>query len=57
MADAKPPSTSDLLLLIPGFQIVKDPDLTAHSGEDYYLNPPVRSDERTLRETVRTRSI
>lgn len=52
MADAKPPSTSDLLLLIPGFQFVKNPDTTAHSGEDYYLNPPVRTDERTLRETV-----
>ncbi|HYJ87819.1 MAG TPA: DUF6603 domain-containing protein [Pyrinomonadaceae bacterium] len=52
MAEAKPPSTSDLLLLIPGFQIVKTPDLSAHSGEDYYLNPPIRSDERTLRETA-----
>lgn len=51
MADAKPPSTSDLLLLITGLQIVKAPDATADSGEDYYLNPPVQTRERTLRET------
>ena len=52
MADAKPPSTSDLLLLMTGIQIVKTPDTSAHSGEDYYLNPPVQSRERTLRETI-----
>lgn len=52
MAEAKPPSTSDLLLLIFGIQIVKSPDTTADSGEDYYLNPPLRTAERTLRETI-----
>ena len=52
MADAKPPSTSDLLLLMMGLQIVKAPDKTADSGEDYYLNPPVQTRERTLRETI-----
>ena len=52
MADAKPPSTSDLLQLMTGLQIVKTPDTTANSGEDYYLNPPVQTRERTLRETV-----
>ena len=52
MADAKPPSTSDLLLLIPGFYVVTNPDTTAHAGEDYYLNPPKKEEERTLRETV-----
>src|SRR6185295_13161333 len=52
MADAKPPSTSDLLLLMTGIQVVKAPDKTAHSGEDYYLNPPVQTSERTLRETI-----
>ena len=52
MADAKPPSTSDLLLLMMGIQILKAPDTTADSGEDYYLNPPVQTRERTLRETI-----
>ena len=52
MADAKPPSTSDLLQLMTGLQIVKTPDTTANSGEDYYLNPPVQTRDRTLRETV-----
>jgi len=52
MADAKPPSTSDLLLLMTGLQIVKTPDTTAHSGEDYYLNPPIQTRERALRETI-----
>jgi len=52
MADAKPPSTSDLLLLMTGIQIVKAPDTTADSGEDYYLHPPVQTSERKLRETI-----
>lgn len=51
MSDPQPPTTTDLLLLIFGLQQVIKPDGTAHKGEDYYLNPPVRSDERTLRET------
>jgi hypothetical protein len=51
MADAKPPSTSDLLLLLTAIQIVKEPNKTAASAEDYYLNPPGQSGERTLRET------
>lgn len=55
MADAKPPSTTDLLLLLTGLDIVKAPDTTAHSGEDYYLNPPVQTSERTLRETIGNR--
>jgi hypothetical protein len=52
MAEAKPPSTSDLLLLMSGINVVKAPDTTATSGEDYYLNAPVRTSERTLRETT-----
>ena len=52
MADAKPPSTSDLLLLMTGIQIVKAPDTTADSGEGYYLHPPVKTSERNLRETM-----
>lgn len=52
MAEAKPPSTTDLLLLIAGFQLLKNPDTTADSGEDYYLNEPTTTEERTLRETL-----
>ncbi len=52
MAGVKPPSTSDLLLLMTGMQIVKAPDTTADSGEDYYLHLPVQTSERTLRETI-----
>lgn len=52
MADAKPPSTSDLLLLLTAIQIVKAPDTTATSAEDYYLNAPGQSGQRTLRETT-----
>ncbi len=51
MAEAKPPSTSDLFLLIAGLKTVKKPDVTADSGDDYYLNQPERTKERTLRET------
>lgn len=51
MAEAKPPSTSDLLFLITGLHLLKNPDTTADLGEDYYLNPPKQTDERTLRET------
>jgi hypothetical protein len=52
MAEAKPPSTTDLLLLIAGLQVLKSPDVTADSGEDYYLNEPTTTEERTLRETL-----
>ncbi|HEX6716018.1 MAG TPA: DUF6603 domain-containing protein [Pyrinomonadaceae bacterium] len=52
MAEANPPTTSDLLLLLFGLQLVKEPDRTAHSGADYYLNPPVQTRERTLRATI-----
>jgi hypothetical protein len=52
MADAKPPSTSDLCLLIAGLRLVKNPDTSADFGEDYYLNPPVSTSERTLRESL-----
>lgn len=51
MADAKPPTTTDLLLLIFGLQTPRNPDKTADLGEDYYLNPPTTNEERTLRET------
>src|SRR4029079_11942802 len=51
MADAKPPSPSDLLQLMTGLLLVKAPDTTADSGEDYYLKPPVQTRIRTLRET------
>ncbi len=52
MADAKPPSTTDLLLLIFGLQLLKTPNAAAQSGEEYYLNPPKLTDERTLREST-----
>jgi hypothetical protein len=52
MADAKPPSTTDLLLLIAGLQLIKSPDKTADAGEDYYLNEPTTKEERTLRESL-----
>ena len=51
MADAKPPSTTDLLLLIAGLQLPRSPDTTADSGEDFYLNEPTTNEQRTLRET------
>lgn len=51
MADAKPPSTTDLLLLITGLQLPKNPDKSADFGEDFYLNEPTTTEERTLRET------
>ena len=51
MAEAKSPSTTDLLLLIAGLQLLKSPDTTADFGEDYYLNEPTTSEERTLRES------
>src|SRR5215216_3220657 len=49
---AEPPSTSDLLLLIAGLRLLKNPDTTADFGEDYYLNPKVDQSERTLRESL-----
>ena len=52
MAEAEPPSTSELLRLITALLVVKNPDATRHSPEDYYLNPAEGSKERTLRETV-----
>ena len=52
MAEAKPPSTTDLLLLIAGLNLIKSPDLTADSGDDYYLNQPTTTEERTLRESL-----
>jgi uncharacterized protein DUF6603 len=52
MAEAKPPSTTDLLLLIAGLQLPKSPDTTADFGEDYYLNEPGNTEERTLRESL-----
>ena len=51
MADAKPPSTTDLLLLLFGLQVPKNPDKTADFGEDYYLNAPTTTEERTLRDS------
>src|ERR1044072_3134678 len=49
---AEPPSTSDLLLLIAGLRLMKNPEKTADFGEDYYLNPKVDQSERTLRESL-----
>jgi len=49
---AEPPSTSDLLLLIAGLHKLKNPDTTADFGEDYYLNPKVDQNERSLRESL-----
>ena len=51
MAEEKP-STTDLLQLIAGLRVLKKPDVTADFGEDYYLNEPTTTDERTLRETT-----
>jgi len=50
--EAKPPSTSDLLLLMTGLQKLKAPDSKADSGEDYYLDEAKLTDERTLRGTL-----
>ena len=52
MAEAKPPSTTDLLLLAAGLQLVKSPETNADFGEDYYLNEPTTTEERTLRESL-----
>lgn len=52
MAEAKPPSTTDLLLLIAGLNLIKNPDTTADSGEDYYLNEATTTKVRTLRESL-----
>ena len=52
MADAKPPSTTDLILLILGWNLLKNPDAAAQSGEEYYLNPPKLTEERTLRDSM-----
>jgi len=52
MADAKPPSTTDLLLLIFGLQLLKTPDANAQTGEEYYLDPPKLTEERTLRDST-----
>ncbi|HKR13831.1 MAG TPA: DUF6603 domain-containing protein [Pyrinomonadaceae bacterium] len=38
MAEAEPPSTKDLLLLITGLHSLKAPPTSATSGETYYLN-------------------
>jgi uncharacterized protein DUF6603 len=51
MAESKPPSTTDLLLLIAGLQLLKAPDTSADFGADYYLNEPTTTEERTLRES------
>jgi hypothetical protein len=51
MADAKPPSTTDLLLLLFGLQVPKNPDKTADFGEDYYLKEATTTEERPLRES------
>ncbi len=48
MAEAEPPSTKDLLLLITGLYILKAPPTSAASGETYWLN-----ETRTaLRESI-----
>ena len=49
---AEPPSTSDLLLLLAGLRLLKNPDTKSDFGEDYYLNPKVDQSERTLRESL-----
>src|SRR6185295_17725932 len=49
MAEAKPPSTKDLFLLIAGLQVLKTRN-DADSGEDYYLNEVNLTEERTLRD-------
>ena len=50
--EAKPPSTTDLLLLIAGLKVLKKPELKAGSGAAYYLNDPTTNEERTLRESL-----
>src|SRR5262245_51272214 len=52
MAEAQPPSTTDLLLLLAGLKVLKNPDLKAQSGEAYYLNEPTTKEERTLRDAL-----
>ena len=52
MAEAESPSTKDLLLLITGLQVLKEPPAKAEAGEYYWLNEPVSDEARTLRESI-----
>ena len=51
MAEAESPSTKDLLLLITGLQVLKEPPLNAEAGEYYWLTEPTTDEKRTLRES------
>jgi len=50
MAEAKSPSTKDLLLLIAGFNVLKSPPPTADKGDVYWLKEAGTNEDRELRE-------
>ncbi len=51
MAEAKSPSTKDLLLLLTGFYIPKTPPTQAGTGEVYWLKEATTNEDRELRES------
>ena len=51
MAEAKSPSTTDLLLLIAGLQVPKTPPQKTDSGEVYWLKEATTNEDRELRES------
>lgn len=51
MAEAKFPSTKDLLLLIAGLQVPKTAPPKTDSGEVYWLTEAIKNEDRDLRES------
>ena len=51
MAEAKSPSTKDLLLLITGYQTLKAPPAGADKGDVYWLKEAKTNEDRELRES------
>src|SRR3954452_22916043 len=51
MAEAKSPSTKDLLLLITGFYIPSSPSPTADKGDVFWLKQATTNEDRELRES------
>jgi hypothetical protein len=51
MADAKDPSTKDLLLLITGFEVPKSPPVGADKGDVYWLKQATTNEDRELRDS------
>jgi len=51
MAEAKSPSTKDLLLLLTGFYVPKTPPAQTGTGEVYWLKEATTNEDRELRES------